>query len=83
MPHGNDPEPSEKGRSRVRPHVKARITRNRELAERDMAARCAQCRKPLLRVRLEMGERFCDQDCNEEYAAIRERLAELRAKVTR
>lgn len=67
----------------MKKHVAKRRAVNRALGEKDHAARCAQCRKPLLRVRLEMGERFCDQDCDDDYAAIQERMAELKAKVTR
>ena len=65
----------------MRKHVQARRDRLREIAEREFAARCQHCKVKLEAVRIQMGERFCSEDCRESDATFQARWAAARARV--
>jgi hypothetical protein len=51
----------------MKAHVKARRERNLELGKQEAAARCAygNCRKPLPKMFISQGLRFCDSWCQD------------------
>lgn len=63
--------------------VQARRDRLRELGKQDRVSRCAYCKTPLSRVRIQMGEPFCSTECGEDDAAFQERWAVAKAKGSR
>lgn len=62
-------------------HVTARRERLRQIAASEWAARCQHCHLPLSAVRLQMGQRFCDDTCEETELAFLAHLAGARQVV--
>lgn len=49
----------------MKKHIKARRERNEQLGKREAQARCAHCKKPLEKVDILGGMRFCSFDCRD------------------
>ncbi len=67
----------------MRKAVQARRQKLREIAERDFASRCQYCHVALDSIRLQMGEKFCSTECEDDDAAFQARWAAAKARVNR
>lgn len=53
------------------------------LAIEDAHSRCRQCKLPLERVRLEMGQPFCSVDCEDDHLAFLARWEAAKVRASR
>lgn len=49
----------------MKKHIKARREKLRQMSEREAQARCTHCKKPLTKMDIFGGLRFCSFDCRD------------------